>query len=830
MTAIGRADEVPATRVRGQGPARRAIVRWAWRMFRREWRQQALVLALLTVAVAGALGTAAAAYDLAPRGAESEFGTADHTITWESPSPADVTAIAAAAQQHFGTADIVTRQTVRFPGSTRDVDYRDQDPHAAYGGPTLALRSGRWPTAASEVAVTDGVAALSGLAVGGVLDLDGTTRTVVGVVEDPSDLDDEFALVAPGTVVAPTSVTAFVAASIDLVQSFGPTTQPRLISGRGDGDDGLLAAIGVLVVACLALLLVALVASASFLVVAQRRLRQLGMLGSIGATERHLRLVTIANGVVLGVVGAVVGAALGIVGWIAVQPRVEEAAGARFPTFDMPWWLVAAVVLLAIGAATGAAAWPARTVARIPLVQALSGRQSRPEPVHRSARVAAVLVVVGTGCLLLGSRVVDTDPITWRNRLLMAGGTLVTVLGVLLLSPLAVRALARAGARLPITLRLPLRDLGRHQARSAAALAAVSLVLGIPVAIVVVAAGAQHAAGAGNLGTDQLVVRIADLRKVGPEAPATADLSALQAGVDRLVAELPGAQAITLQVASDPAVPAPPGSGGRMSISLGGADDQGWRFLSPLYVATPELLARYGVTPDPGVEFLTTQSGDIGILGTAGARASNRAGDRSSVPRLTDAGHLTPGHTSVPGSFVTPEALTARGWVAVPAGEWFVETPTTLTDDQLRLARQIAAGAGLEVESRDRQGGLVTLRRSATAVGVVLALGLLAMTVGLVRGESAADLRTLTATGATRRARRNLTAATAGGLALAGAVLGTAGAALVLVAAFDSLDDLRPVPVGQLVLIALGTPVLAALGGWSAVGRDPSDIARQPIG
>ena len=34
--------------------ARRAVIRWAWRMFRREWRQQILVIALLTVAAAEA--------------------------------------------------------------------------------------------------------------------------------------------------------------------------------------------------------------------------------------------------------------------------------------------------------------------------------------------------------------------------------------------------------------------------------------------------------------------------------------------------------------------------------------------------------------------------------------------------------------------------------------------------------------------------------------------------------------------------------------------------------------------------------------------------------
>src|SRR6202050_5974595 len=34
--------------------ARRAVVRWGWRLFRREWRQQLLVLGLLTVAGAAA--------------------------------------------------------------------------------------------------------------------------------------------------------------------------------------------------------------------------------------------------------------------------------------------------------------------------------------------------------------------------------------------------------------------------------------------------------------------------------------------------------------------------------------------------------------------------------------------------------------------------------------------------------------------------------------------------------------------------------------------------------------------------------------------------------
>jgi len=53
----------------GGVPARRAVARWAWRLFRREWRQQVLVLALLTFTVAAAAFSVSAAYNVASLGA-----------------------------------------------------------------------------------------------------------------------------------------------------------------------------------------------------------------------------------------------------------------------------------------------------------------------------------------------------------------------------------------------------------------------------------------------------------------------------------------------------------------------------------------------------------------------------------------------------------------------------------------------------------------------------------------------------------------------------------------------------------------------------------------
>ena len=58
---------------------------------------------------------------------------------------------------------------------------------------------------------------------------------------------------------------------------------------------GLPSATGVLVVEVLGLVFIGLVSVAGFSVMAQRRLRALGMLSAIGATERNLRLVMIVR-------------------------------------------------------------------------------------------------------------------------------------------------------------------------------------------------------------------------------------------------------------------------------------------------------------------------------------------------------------------------------------------------------------------------------------------------------------------------------------------------------------------------------------------------------
>jgi putative ABC transport system permease protein len=188
-----------------------------------------------------------------------------------------------------------------------------------------------------------------------------------------------------------------------------------------------------------------------------------------------------------------------------------------------------------------------------------------------------------------------------------------------------------------------------------------------------------------------------------------------------------------------------------------------------------------------------------------------------------------PNYASLPNVLITTHGMTTLHVTPIPVG-WLVDAPKALTQAQLDRAEQAARAAGLTVESRPTGADQARLADDFTAVGVVVALGVLAMTVGLIRSETARDLRTLTAAGARRRTRRALTAATAGALALSGAIIGTACAYLAVVAWYHrELHWMADPPVRNLVAILVGLPIIAYVGGWLLAGREAPAIARQPL-
>jgi putative ABC transport system permease protein len=833
MSAVAHSSAAAGPRSGGV-TARRAVIRWAGRMFRREWRQQFLVVTLLTVAVAAAIGSITLVHNTGP--VDAEFGSANTVLEFDGADPRKLEAGLASARRWFGTTDVIGHRSVIVPGSVDKVDFRAQDPEGAYGSGLLALRQGRYPKGRAEVAVTDGVAKLLHLELGSTLALDGVRRTVVGIVENPRKLSDEFALVDPSFASTPDHVSVLVDANEASVGSFPRSPgegRSAFVGTMIRGNDLPANTLAMFSVATVFLLLASLVAAAGFAVVAQRRLRQLGMLAAIGATPKNLQLVLMANGGIVGAIAALCGTAIGLGLWLAVAPTLESAVDHRVERLSLPWGLIALTVLLAFLGATAAAWWPGRTVARLPITLALSGRPPRPRPARHSAIAALALIAVGIGSLALSNR--DRPP-------LIVAGIVATIIGCLLLGPLAIRVFSGLAGRVSIAPRLALRDLVRYQARSGAALAAVSLALGIAATVVVItsAEAAKKNAEPANLSDRQIRVYLgpADARELTP-TDAPAQLEALAARVRRLTAQLDAATVIPLRKVVQSSAEAFVVNGTRVFASVNlmtpfnpaeGAKGSDSR--SPLYVATPAVLRYLGIDPGTVVastDFLADRS--VRTDGLVIPNLRSRKGIAvTNVQKIEIGQHLFGSDSArTPPTFITLNGLRRHGWTQIPAG-WLVESSQPLTSDQIANARDVAAGTSLTIEARRGRTSYAQPMAIATAAGALLALGILAMTVGLIRGESAGDLRTLTATGATSSTRRMLTAATAGALALLGALLGVAGAYVVLAATYyDDLGYLSDVPILYLALAVVGVPLAAVAAGWLLSGREPPAIARPAI-
>jgi putative ABC transport system permease protein len=820
-------------------PARRAVTRWAWRLFRREWRQQLLVLGLITVAVAATIIGAAVATNNPPA-AGAGFGTARDMATFQAPDPHLASQIAA-LQQRFPPVDVIENQTFAIPGSINTYQMRAQNPHGPYGQPMLSLVSGHFPTGAGEVAVTSGVASDFSLRVGSVWHQGGTARTVVGIVQNPQSLLDEFALVVPGQVRNPTQVTVLFdghgrppAGLAQNITAAGSQTPGNVINPETISVAGLV----------VGMLLIALVAVGGFTVLAQRRLRSLGMLASMGATDRHVRLVVLANGAAVGVVGALLGGVIGLAGWLAYRPALEQSSHHLIGMFALPWGVIVLALLLAVVAAVFAAWRPARAITKVPVVTALSGRPAPPRQVHRSAIPGLVLLVVAF--ILFGWSGSSGNGNAGLPKLAL--GLVVLVVAVILLAPFCLATVARLGRRSPISVRLALRDLSRYRARSGSALAAISI--GILIAVIISVVSAARFANvldyAGpNMTSNQLILYTPSGQN-GPANVTPAQLQSLSAKAHAIATDLGSRDVVELE-----------------STDAGlnhAASGRNWN--GPLYVATPQLLHAFGITSSqysPTADILTARPGLSGLSKmqlfygngpgpSKGGGAPQLGGQNANSwpcpkgsclanPPIDEVSAL-PSGTSAPNTVITEHAIRTLHLQTGPSGVagWLIQTADPLSSAQIHNARLAAAAVNMTVETRSSIPTSATIVDWATVFGIVLALAILAMSVGLIRSETASDLRTLAATGASGRTRRNLTAATAGALGFTGAVLGIVGGYVGTAGWFrtNSLNGglgaiFTTVPVTNLLIILIGMPLVAAIGGWVFAGRQPRDLGRQPL-
>jgi putative ABC transport system permease protein len=822
-------------------------MRWGWRLFRREWRQQLLVLGLLTVAVAATIWGASVVTNIPlPDPDWATFGTAAATATLNGSDP-NLAADIATIQHSWGPADVIENQTIAT-GTTQPVQLRAENPRGRYNAPLLSLVSGSYPAGPGQVALTSQVASLYGTHAGGTWRAAGRTWRVTGIAADPSNLADEFALVAPGQVSQPSQV----------IMLLGPAAARQAISGGNgtlpgvpaasvslpSGSEGKFSpATVILLVEVLGLAFIGLVSVASFSVMAQRRLRALGMIGAIGATERNLRLVMITGGLAVGAAGALAGTVLGLAAWFAYAPALQRATGHVVDAANLPWWAFATGVVLAVATAVLASRRPAKTMAAVPVMAALSGRPAPPKGLRRAALPGVIVFAAGIACLATAGGLAGASGNGGSPALHLVAGLAAVVVGIALLAPLCVSVLAAGtGLRLPVAIRIALRDLVRYRARSGAALAAVTFAVFLATGICIVTSfqfdNTLNWTGP-NLSGSQLIV----YGQAPQGAPTATPLSSTQLAevsrhVSSLAARLHARSAVPLESAG---------------ATLHQAGAQSHRdFSGTVYVATPQLLATYGITTRqiaPGTDVLTMRPGlaslphmeltwgNYGIQeepGGLGRKDNVLPGCTLSSGCLAGPAMQTvsslPSGTSAPNTVITEYAV-RRYQLQTQLGGWLIQAPAPLTATQINAARQFALAYGPTVETESGSLGPGEIADGATALGIVIALGVLAMSVGLIRSETAQDLRTLTAAGATGTTRRTITAATAAALGLLGAILGLAGAVIAGLAwARSSLSVMfGDVPLTDAAILLLGLPLIAAAAGWLLAGREPEVIARQPL-
>ena len=112
-------------------------------MFRREWRQQLLVVTLLTVAVDGRDRQRHGRLQHQSAGQRrARLGRAPAQVRRQR--SAQARGRARRRRRRFGTSEVIGHRSVAVPGSVETVDFRAQDPHGA-----LRQRAARTPPAAA---------------------------------------------------------------------------------------------------------------------------------------------------------------------------------------------------------------------------------------------------------------------------------------------------------------------------------------------------------------------------------------------------------------------------------------------------------------------------------------------------------------------------------------------------------------------------------------------------------------------------------------------------------------------------------------------------------
>jgi putative ABC transport system permease protein len=592
------------------------------------------------------------------------------------------------------------------------------------------------------------------------------------------------------------------------------------------------------VVAALLLAEVALLASAAYATGIRRRLREIGLIITQGATRGQIRATVIGEAAVTASIGAAVGAAAAIGIATAIRPFIQS----RFdPTITAMQIAPADVVGPVAGAVVAAAiaAWlPARTASRVPVLTALHGRM----PVGRIPRwlvpLSAGLVASGAFLIL----VVRSSGGGLGQVQATIGVVLVIAGGILIGAPL-VSLLGRIAHRLPLVARLAVRDTVRQSVRATAAIAALMVVLVGAVAAATALAGVETVkatTGSPNDGgdprlayargdyTDRLGIGgEPEIESLPPEAEAeitallpraaTFDVEEI-AGTPVLSAFAPGVRRSDAVYDSYYCVTSRSGTESCYSLDA--------ITLKPA-ITTPAALVAIGA-PD-AAEALA--AGRPVLLGNADEMASvDYDGEKLEVQMYAAASLPQP----VPRLYVPESWAASRGFTtATRRSVLFVnDTPLTGTQRQALWATDVNVTVGLAGVGIDAGETMMLIVAAATLVVALV----ITVVVALSATESDRDVATMVAVGAAPSMRRRfLGRQSALYVASAALIAAPLGALLMAVASdqrarvgpFGTWDSGITVPWIAIVGLVVVAPIVVGFGAMSLTRSLPARPPRR---
>ena len=718
------------------------------------------------------------------------------------------------------------------------------------------LTSGRWPASPDEVLVNGDLADRDP---GDALVLrDGTTRTIVGIAEDARYRDMPRVFGLPGSLdlrVRGTHTWLVGGGPVtwDQVRAtneLGATVLSRAVLADPPPDselapevamateqvDGALVTVAVLVVV-MVLIEVVLLAGPAFAVGARQQTRTLALVAAAGGTPRQARRVVLAAGLVLGAAGSALGVGLGLVLARLVMPLAQSRSGTWFGPFDVAWSHLLAVAAFGLVSALLAAAVPAWLASRQDVVAVLGGRRGDPRPSRRSPVLGLVLLGGGVAAATYGaSRSEQLAPV------LIAAAAILCVLGMVLLVPVVVLAVARSARRLPLSLRFAARDAARHRTRTVPAVAAVAATVAGVVALGIAVTSdeaqnretyrPQQAMGSGAVfdydarGYDAFADAIAD---VAPDLEQERVLGLRSQQRGGYVESRFLAATDSSGTGDGPLLGAWGGSFGSSVLVADAMPDIAADLTTEQREAADRALAAGGMVVFADAPVTADEA-------TLRVRVAARRGEPERLRVTAPATFLTAGDGYAPAQgVVSPEVADRLGLDTTEVG-LLLPGPVDREQeaDVSEVVRGISPSALVYVERGYQAPDEVAVIQLVLGVlGGVLMLGGTLTATFLALSDARPDLATLAAVGAAPRTRRGVAASYALVVGLVGAVLGAlVGAVPGVAVSYPLTRSFGPtgqaashylaVPWTVVGVVVLGLPLLvAALVGLTARSRLP---------